>query len=148
MSQAWHWLLSRLHCRLADAHRHFGNLHGNRHDHWLAIESYTRAVVHDPDYTQALFSRGVLYWREVGKPDRAVQDLTRVLELEPSWTEAYFNRALAHRMQSESEEAIADLHCYLASGTDEYWLVSAERQLAELQEEMDEQGHANGQGPS
>lgn len=140
MRRAWHWLLSRLYCALADAHRHFGNLYGNRHDHWLAIENYTRSLGHDPTYTQAYYSRGVLYWREVGNPYRAIQDLTRVLELDPCWAEAYFNRALAHAMRDERDQAIADLQAYLANGTDEYWLESARRQLDELQQEADEDG--------
>ena len=55
MRRAWGWLLSRLYRSLADAHRHFGNLYGNRQDHWLAIENYTRAVLHDPAYAQAYY---------------------------------------------------------------------------------------------
>jgi tetratricopeptide (TPR) repeat protein len=144
MKRAWNWLLSRLNRRLADAHRHFGNLYGNRRDHWRAVRSYGRAVAHDPAYTQAFYSRGVLYWREVGNPHAAVQDLTRVLELEPSWAEAYFNRALAYRMLGELDLAAADLCSYLACGTDDYWLASAQRQLDELEQEMGEQGGPEG----
>ena len=132
---AWSWVVSRLHRRLADAHRHFGNLYGNQQEHWAAVEHYTRAIILDPNYVQAHFSRGVLYWREISNYYRAVQDLTRVLELDPSWTEAYFNRALAHRMRREIDSAMADFECYLAEGTDEFWLDSARRQLAELYED-------------
>ena len=139
--------MSRLYRGLADAHRYFGNLHGNRQDHQLAIENYTRALVRDPAYTQAYYSRGVLYWREVGDPQHAIQDLTRVLDLDSSWAEAYFNRAIAHKMRHERQQAIADFHSYLANGADEFWLGSAQRQLAELQQEMDEQGRADGQAP-
>ena len=32
MRRAWNWLMSRLYRSLADAHRHFGNLYGNRQD--------------------------------------------------------------------------------------------------------------------
>jgi tetratricopeptide (TPR) repeat protein len=147
MRRAWNWLMSRLYRSLADAHRHFGNLYGNRQDHWLAIENYTRALVHDPAYTQAYYSRGVLYWREVDNPYRAIQDLSRVLELDERWADAYFNRAVAHRMRQEREQAVADFRAYLAYGDDEFWLGSAGRQLAELQEEMDEQGRPDGQAP-
>jgi tetratricopeptide (TPR) repeat protein len=133
--RAWQWLRSRLHRRLADAHRHFGNLYGNQEEHWAAIEHYTRATVLDPDYTQSYYSRGVLYWREIGNPHRAIQDLSRVLELDPSWSEAYFNRGLAHRMRREIDKAMADFESYLAQGTDDFWLDSARRQLAELRSE-------------
>ena len=138
LRQAWNWILSRLYRRLADAHRHFGNVYGNREEHWAAIESYTRATIHDPAYVQAYYSRGVLYWREVGNHYRAIQDLTRVLELDPLWAEAYFNRGLAHRMRREPEKAAADFERYLAEGADSYWLESARRQLAELDAEIGE----------
>ncbi|MFN2225958.1 MAG: tetratricopeptide repeat protein [Anaerolineae bacterium] len=132
------WVLSRLYRRLADAHRHFGNLYGNANEHHAAVENYTRAVLHDPAYTLAFFSRGVIYWRELGHHQRAIQDLTRVLELDPGWSEAYFNRAIAYRMTGQLSAAIADLERYLVKGSDEFWLVSAERQLAELRQEMGE----------
>lgn len=138
MKRAWSWLLSRLNRRLADAHRHFGNLHGSRGDHWLAVRSYTRALAYDPAYTQAYYSRGVLHWREVDNAEGAIEDLTRVLELDSGWVEAYFNRAMAYRMRRELDLAAADLRSYLARGADEYWLESAQRQLDELKEEMDE----------
>jgi len=135
LKQAWYWVLSRFFRRLADAHRHFGNLYGNRDEQWAAIGNYTRAVELDPGYAQAYFSRGVLYWREVGHPDRAVQDLTRTLEIDSSWAEAYFNRAMAYQGRHEVEAAIADLERYLVEGQDEYWLESARRQLVELRAE-------------
>jgi tetratricopeptide (TPR) repeat protein len=141
LRRAWAWAGSRFYRHLADAHRHFGNLYGNQQEHWAAVENYGRAIRLDPAYTQAYFSRGVLYWREIGNYYRAVQDLTRVLDLAPTWAEAYFNRGLAHRLRNESEKAIADLQRYLEEGTDEFWRASAERQLAELRS-----GEAKGEG--
>jgi tetratricopeptide (TPR) repeat protein len=135
LKRAWHWALSRFFRRLADAHRHYGNLYGNRDEHWAAIESYTRAVELDPSYAEAYYSRGVIYWREVANHSRAVDDLTRVIEIEPSRVEAYFNRAMAHQARHEFERAIADFEHYLAEGQDEVWLESARRQLLELRAE-------------
>lgn len=132
------WVLSRLYRRLADAHRHFGNLYGYAKEHRAAVEHYTRAVLHDSNYTQAFFSRGLVYWRELADHRRAIQDLTRVLELDPGWTEAYFNRAMAHRLAGQLSDAINDFERYLALGSDEFWLASAERQMAELRLEMEE----------
>jgi tetratricopeptide (TPR) repeat protein len=138
--RAWNWTLSRFYRRLADAHRHFGNLYGDQTQHWAAIEYYTRATILDPTYAQVYFSRGVLYWREVGNHYRAIQDLTRVLELDPNWSRTYFNRGMAHKLRGEPTKAIADFERYLAEGSDEYWLGSARRQLAELRGELDEPG--------
>jgi tetratricopeptide (TPR) repeat protein len=134
LKRGWNWMLSRFYRRLADAHRHFGNLYGNREEHWAAVENYTRATLRDPSYVQAYYSRGVLYWREIGNYYRAVQDLTRVLDLDPSWTQAYFNRGLAHKLRNEVDKATADFERYLAEGTDGFWLEAARRQLTELEE--------------
>jgi tetratricopeptide (TPR) repeat protein len=132
LKRIWNWTLSRVYRRLADAHRHFGNLYGNQLEHRTAIEDYTRATVLDPTYVQAYYSRGVLYWREVGNYLGAIQDLTRVGELAPTWAETWFNRGLAYKLRGEPDRAIADFERYLAEGTDEFWLESARRQLAEL----------------
>jgi tetratricopeptide (TPR) repeat protein len=134
---AWKWLRSRYYRRLADAHRHFGNLYGNQLEHWAAVDNYTRAADLDPGYAQVYYSRGVLYWREIDNQYRAIQDLTRVLELVPTWAEAYFNRGMAHKLRKEVDRAIADFQQYLAIGTDEFWLESARRQIDELQEDLE-----------
>ena len=117
---------------MGDAHRHFGNSYGSRDEHWSAIEYYTRAVEIDPVYAEAYYSRGVIYWREVGNHYRAIQDLARALELDPTRAEAYFNRAMAYQARNEIERAIADLERYLEEGQNTYWLASARRQLDEL----------------
>ena len=135
--QAWRWVLSRLCVRLADAHRHMGNLYANAEEHRAAAANYSRAIRLDPAYSQALFSRGLVYWRELRNYDGAIEDLTRVLELDPSWAEAYFNRAIAYRMRGEPDSAVADLERYLAEGNDPFWLESASRQLADLRAEAD-----------
>jgi tetratricopeptide (TPR) repeat protein len=127
-------VLSRLHRRVGDAHRHFGNIHANQEEHWAAVGHYTRAALLDPDYALAYYSRGVLYWREIGKPDRAIHDLTRVLQLDPAWAEAYFNRGLAYKMRRAFDRAIDDFERYVAIGDDPFWLDSARRQLDELYE--------------
>jgi tetratricopeptide (TPR) repeat protein len=135
LKRARHWALSRFFRRLADVHRHYGNLYGNPDEYWAAIENYTRAVELDPAYAEVYYSRGVLYWREIGNHYRAIEDLTRVIEIDPSRAEAYFNRAMAYRARHEIECASADLERYLAEGQDEYWIESARRQLAELRAE-------------
>ncbi|MGD8397413.1 MAG: tetratricopeptide repeat protein [Anaerolineae bacterium] len=132
LRRAWRWTLARLFRQVGDTHRHFGNQYGNRDEHWAAIENYTRAVELDPGYAQAYYSRGVIYWREIGNHYRAIQDLTRVIELDPSCAQAHFNRAIAHQLRHDLDLAIADLEHYLSVGQDEYWLASARRQLVEL----------------
>lgn len=130
--QGWNWAFSRFLCRLADAHRHFGNEYGNQREYQAAIGNYTRAIARDPHYALPYYSRGVLYCREIGDYEGAVKDLTRVIELDPRRPKAYFNRGLAHKMRMDYDKAIADFEQYLRLGQDEFWLDATRRQLAEL----------------
>lgn len=143
--RTWNWLLSRFYLSLGDGHRYFGNRYGNREEHWAAVQNYTRAVGRDPTYVRAYFSRGLLYWRELGKPGQAIEDLTRVLELDPDRAEAYFNRAMAHRLALNIDQVVADLERYLDEGEDEFWLDSARRQLADLRPEAAADPNEGGQ---
>lgn len=139
----WTWIVARFFRRLADAHRHLGNTYGDQEQHWVAVENYTRAMVYDPDYAEAIYSRGVLYWRELGNMPRAIQDLTRALELEPGRTIAYFNRGIAYKLHDQLHQAVDDFERYLALGTDPFWLDSAQRQLDELRERVDSRPGVN-----
>lgn len=132
IKRSWNWVCSRFLRNLADAHRHFGNEYGNRQEYQVAVNNYSRAIARDPQYAQPYYSRGVLYYRELGEYESAVQDLTRAIELRPSWGRAYFNRGLAYKMLGEFDRAIADLERYLEIGQREFWLEAARRQLAEL----------------
>ena len=115
-------------------HRHFGNTGTDLAEHQLAVNDFSRAIELDPDYAEAYFSRGVLYWRELRNAYRAIRDMTRVLELAPQWAEALFNRAMAYQIRGDHDQAIADLEQYLVEGSNAYWRESAERQLGLLRE--------------
>jgi tetratricopeptide (TPR) repeat protein len=110
-------------------HRHFGNLSGDRREYQMAVNDFSRAIELHPIYVSALYSRGVLYWRELENYYRAVKDLTRVIELAPQWHEAWFNRALAHQLRNEIPAAIADYEHYLTLPGKVKWRVSAQTQL-------------------
>ena len=60
-------------------HRHFGNLSGDRREYQSAVDDFSKAIDLHPVYVPALYSRGVLYWRELENYYRAVKDLTRVM---------------------------------------------------------------------
>ena len=131
------WLrraLARFYHLRGATHRHFGNSTGDVAEHEFAVDDFTRAIELDPGYTDAYYSRGVLYWRELRNGYRSIRDLTRVLELKPAWAEALFNRAMAHQIRGDHEKAIADFEQYLAEGKDPYWRASAERQMTLLRE--------------
>ena len=125
--------LSRLRAALyfwrGNVHRHFGNLSGEQREYQAAVDDFSKALELHAVYVPALYSRGVLYWRELANYYRAVKDLTRVIELAPQWHEAWFNRALAHQMRGEIPEAIADYEHYLTLPGKPKWRISAETQL-------------------
>ena len=125
--------LSRLRAALyfwrGNVHRHLGNLSGEQREYQAAVDDFSKALELHAVYVPALYSRGVLYWRELANYYRAVKDLTRVIELAPQWYEAWFNRALAHQMRGEIPEAIADYEHYLTLPGKPKWRVSAETLL-------------------
>jgi tetratricopeptide (TPR) repeat protein len=94
-----------------------------------ALAEYTRALAFDPDFAQALYDRGRLYWREFGDAQRAVRDLTQVMALDPEWVDAWFNRALARQMIHDVAGAITDFEHYLSEGTDPMRREISQRQL-------------------
>jgi tetratricopeptide (TPR) repeat protein len=115
-------------------HRHFGNLSGDRREYQMAVDDFSKAINLQPNHVSALYSRGVLYWRELENFYRAVKDLTRVIELAPHWHEAWFNRALAHQQRNEIPAAIADYEHYLTLPGKPKWRVSAQTQLEMIKE--------------
>ncbi|HOT93309.1 MAG TPA: tetratricopeptide repeat protein [Anaerolineae bacterium] len=115
-------------------HRYIGNSYGSRWEYEAAVEAFNRAVTWKPDFAQAYLDRGILYWRELDHPRKAIHDLTLALDLDPRLHEAQFNRAIAHQQLREYPEAIADYQAYLAVGGHPYWREHAETMLRELSE--------------
>jgi tetratricopeptide (TPR) repeat protein len=127
-------LLAYYYYMLAGSYRHFGNKYGLRAEHEKAIDAFTRAISHNPDFARAYMERGILYWREVDHPRRAILDLTRAYELDPGLSEARFNRGIAHQQLREYAEALADFRAYLAEGNHPHWREYAQSMIKELAE--------------
>lgn len=131
----WRWLRSRFYHWRGDLHRFLGHLHGDREEYRLAVADFTRAIELMPDFGQAYYDRGLLYWRELGEAEQAARDLTRVIELKPTRAEAWFNRALAFQTLGDTANAIADYEHYLAVGRDPEWRAISRRRLQDLRSE-------------
>jgi len=125
-------LLARFYHLRGMAHRHWGHRGVGTAEYLRAVRDFDRALELDPTLVQALYDRGVLYWRELSDAVRAVRDLTRVIHLEPGWMEAWFNRAFARQLQGDTLGAIADFERYLEEGTDPMWREISRRQVAIL----------------
>jgi tetratricopeptide (TPR) repeat protein len=134
----WRWLRAQLYIWRAVMHRQAGNRLVSRAEHLAAVAEYTRALTLNPLSATAHLQRGVLYWRELGEPTLAVQDLTRALELRPGWGEALFNRGLANQGTGNYRAAADDLAAYMALG-EKNWREHAARQLGLIRAVLDEQ---------
>ena len=133
--RTWITLLrSRATYLLAGSYRHFGNKYHLLSEYEHAVEAFGRAIDLDPSFARAYMERGILYWREIDHPRRAILDLTRAYELDPTLIEARFNRGIAHQQLCEYNEAVEDFEAYLAQGDHPHWREYAESMLRELAE--------------
>lgn len=130
--RAGYWLIARFYHLRGIAHRYWGNRLMNRAHHLSAIDDFTHALELDATFTQALYDRGMLYWRELSDPQLAKRDLTLVLRLEPERTDAWFIRAMVHQTLGDTTGAAADFQRYLQEGTDPMWREISERQVTIL----------------
>lgn len=140
LSRVVQWLLSRFYYLRGRGHSYWGNRLMNTDEYRQALADYTRALEFDPRFTQALYDRGRLYWREFADAGRAVRDLTRVIALDPQRVDARFNRALARQMIHDGPGAIADFEHYLSEGTDPMRREISQRQLILLRADEEGQG--------
>jgi tetratricopeptide (TPR) repeat protein len=115
-------------------HRYFSNVYAMKLEHEKAIDYFTRATELDPNFARAYLDRGILYWREIDHPRKAIQDLTLALTLNPQLSEAQFNRAIAHQQLREYDRAITEFQAYLETGTHPHWRKYAENMIRELSE--------------
>jgi tetratricopeptide (TPR) repeat protein len=130
----WRWLAARLAFLRGSTYRYWGNWLHDVQNHQRAVDEFTRAIELDPRFTEAYYSRGILYWRELRHAYRAIRDMAHVMELSPERAEAWFNRAQAHQMRGDYDLAVADLEHYLEIGQDAGWRASAETQLVLLRD--------------
>ncbi|MGC9522268.1 MAG: tetratricopeptide repeat protein [Anaerolineae bacterium] len=128
------WIVAYFHYLRATSHRHFGNKYSLRSEYEAAIDAFTRAIGRRPGFARAYMERGILYWRELDHPRRAVLDLTTAYDLDPTLAEARFNRGIAHQQLREYEQAVSDFQAYLKDGEHPHWREYAESMIRELSE--------------
>ena len=128
------YMIARWYHLVGATHRHIGNAYGLRVQYEAAVDDFTRALCWDPNFAQAYLDRGILYWRELDHPRRAILDLTTAVTIDPNLSEALFNRGVAYQQLREYAEAIADFQAYLSEGKHPYWRRYAETMVRELSE--------------
>jgi len=115
-------------------HRYLGNAYGSIWEYEKAIDDFTYAIEINPGFAQAYLDRGILYWRELDHPRRAVIDLSTAFNLNPDLSEARFNRAIAYQQLREYENALNEFKAYLIVGNHPHWREYAEKMIQELKE--------------
>lgn len=118
--------------------RFLGLRTGQRHYFEQAEGAFTRALALVVDFREARYERGLLYWRELGFPTRAIQDFDAVLELEPDYTDAIFMRAMAHQALGDYWSAADDLQMFLTVSPYSRWADNAFSQLNNLSKIIDD----------
>ena len=73
-----------------------------------AIEDYSKAIEISPQFTHAIFNRGIAYYR-MGKNKASIKDFTKVVSLDEFYAKAYFNRSFPLEKQKKYEKAIKDV---------------------------------------
>jgi len=121
-----------MHFFAARMSRHYGLIHGDRGEFESAVRAYGQAIQSNPAMARAYLERGILYWRELAEPKRALADLNVALQLKPNWPDALFSRAMAHLAGGDYPSAIGDLAAYLTTG-DHTWHAEATKQLKLMQ---------------
>ena len=99
-----------------------------------AIADFDQAIAVQPDYVNALWSRGVTY-SELGDYEAAIADYDQVIALDDSDLLIYFLRADAYGELGNDEAAAADYQFILDNNPDEELRQLAEEGLTGLSNE-------------
>jgi tetratricopeptide (TPR) repeat protein len=128
----WAWLLYTW----GGLHRYFGNKNSMQSEHAAAVRYFSRACKIDPSFRRVRLERGVLLWRELGRPQEALADFDALLDEDPGYGPALLNRAMVSQNLGDYQAALIDLEAFLdlpASDTENY-RSGAERTAALLRD--------------
>jgi tetratricopeptide (TPR) repeat protein len=116
---------------------HLGNIRGDRLAYETAVDWFQRSLDLDPAFARAYLERGVIFWRELDHPRKAIHELNKALEQNPNLHEARFNRAIAHQQLGEYRRAVREFKSYLERGEHPHWREYARKMVTELREESE-----------
>ena len=73
-----------------------------------ALNDYNTAIQMNPDYSEALFQRGLLFHAIKKDPKKAIADINKVLSLKPNYYDAFLLRAAIYETLQQYQESISD----------------------------------------
>lgn len=119
--------------------RYVGNSNGLRREYLAAVRSFDLAYRIDPSFQRAKLDKAILLWRELDRPQEALEALNQLLRDDGAYAAALFNRALIYQSLWRIQPAVEDLEKYIALNQidDAYWEMAV-RNLAELRTAFDE----------
>jgi tetratricopeptide (TPR) repeat protein len=136
-------LLARILYMWGSLHRNFGNKNSFQREHRSAVHRFSQAYRIDPTLRRARLDRGILLYREMGRPDEALEDFDALLAEDPAYGPALLNRAMIAQERGRYAAALADLEAYLQlPEQDEEYRLIAERTTIVLREIVDEMSEA------
>lgn len=107
--------------------------------HRAGVRAFDRAIRIWPQFAGGFYRRGLIRGRELSEHRAGIADLSRAIDLFPEWPEPYLQRGLFQRFHGDPTAAIADLHYYRVHGNDAFWRGEADRQIAQLRIELEEE---------
>ncbi|MDO8472798.1 MAG: tetratricopeptide repeat protein [Dehalococcoidia bacterium] len=93
--------------KAAQAKTHYEQALAMGEDNDIAILELEQATRLKPDYREAYFALGQVYYRK-GNHDRAIDCLNKAIQLKPDDADAYVGRGLAYASKGDAAHAIAD----------------------------------------
>jgi tetratricopeptide (TPR) repeat protein len=132
-------LLARILYMWGSLHRNFGNKSNFQREHRAAVHRFSQAYRIDPKLREARLDRGILLYREMGRPDEALADFDALLVEDPEYGPALLNRAMISQELGRYAAALADLEAFLQlPEQDREYRIIAERTTSLLREIVDE----------
>ena len=116
-------------------YRFMGGRVGSRELFLRSEAAFSRALELDHQFHRARFDRGLLYWREMNAPSRAITDFNAVQDHYP---EALFLRGMAYQALGDYHNAIRDLEMFLNVQPHSRWVGNVLSQLETLYAILDE----------
>lgn len=90
-----------------DMHCSRGEIFYDNQEYGRAIEEYTGALRHDPQWANAYANRASAYFN-LGEVERAIDDFNKALAYDPWLAIAYWRRGIAHARNGDVERASSD----------------------------------------
>ena len=106
-------IVARIYYMWGSLHRNFGNRSSFVREHQSAVQRFSQAFQMDPSMKKARLDRGILYYREMGLLDDALEDFNALLEEDPDYSPALLNRAMVYQEQGRYKESLDDLEKYI-----------------------------------